>query len=600
VAGENTLTVAKFKELCSLPDQDGQPNQGLERELATLHKARQVVTQALSTIIAPSAEDSQSTERDDLRGITDQIETEISPGATSEQVLGLCLEHVANLQSRLKEGEELSPDALEANCRTMRQTVAQIEAEVKLNEGHLEIFRRILSEPGYAGVAIQLMCEAGLIDRFFPDFKDLQFRPEIGRYEALPQIEQDHVYLLGQHAIQACLNLDKLLRENTAGIKLDSTAIAPLYLALFRHEAGKLLETRHGEHCSIGAKRIREDCGRLGFSETETALSARLVEQQSLMVDFVDTRICSNSSVIHEFSEAVKDESFLDLLYLFTVADGNPKHDQVQAVLQHDGIKALVESARRKINEPNSTSTAPVTSLPEGSLPSDELIGLLNRFNIQDDLTKPLICWQPPKTGMPLHMRELLLVAQDRPGLFAEISTILCVEGLSIRQADLSCVDGIACDRVIVENPQGTPLDNTRLERISRLLANPDVSIEDCAEALARYLQGKRTACFDRIDVVSHNPTIEIRLVEGASGSEAKSIEITIQTQDHVGVAAIICVALAQVGASITSAKFGNRGRRVLNVLQVEFNEQSSTTGVSDRAALLSAQMTSELKKVQA
>ncbi|NDY59093.1 HD domain-containing protein, partial [Desulfovibrio sulfodismutans] len=93
-----------------------------------------------------------------------------------------------------------------------------------------------------------------------------------------------------------------------------------IYMAGLYHDIGK---GRHGDHSEIGAVDAEAFCQRHQLPVWDSRLIVWLVQNHLVMSTTAQRKDLSDPQVIHDFAQAVGDETRLDYLYVLTVADIN-------------------------------------------------------------------------------------------------------------------------------------------------------------------------------------------------------------------------------------------------------------------------------------
>ena len=93
-----------------------------------------------------------------------------------------------------------------------------------------------------------------------------------------------------------------------------------IYMAGLYHDIGK---GRQGDHSEIGAVDAEAFCQRHQLPVWDSRLIVWLVQNHLVMSTTAQRKDLSDPQVIHDFAQAVGDETRLDYLYVLTVSDIN-------------------------------------------------------------------------------------------------------------------------------------------------------------------------------------------------------------------------------------------------------------------------------------
>ncbi|MDV7209815.1 [protein-PII] uridylyltransferase [Azotobacter beijerinckii] len=165
---------------------------------------------------------------------------------------------------------------------------------------------------------LRRMNRYGILGRYLPEFGHI-----------IGQMQHDlfHIYTVDAHTLNLIKHLRKLFWPELAEkYPLASKLIEKLpkpelvYLAGLYHDIGK---GRGGDHSELGAADALAFCQRHQLPTWDTQLIAWLVRNHLLMSTTAQRKDLSDPQVIFDFAQKVRDQTYLDYLYVLTVADIN-------------------------------------------------------------------------------------------------------------------------------------------------------------------------------------------------------------------------------------------------------------------------------------
>ncbi len=172
------------------------------------------------------------------------------------------------------------------------------------------------------------------------------------------------------------------------------------------------------------------------------------------------------------------------------------------------------------------------------------------------------------------NVSELVIVADDRPGLLADIAGVLAAHSIDILSAEIfSLTDGRALDSFLVREPGGLPASAERCARalldLERLLAGE----ETVPELVAR----RRGASF-----VSAGPAVPTRVRFDLSAARDATV-LDVFTRDRIGLLHDLAAAIHDAGASIVLARVATEGNKATDGFYLQ---DANGRKIADPAAL--------------
>ena len=180
-----------------------------------------------------------------------------------------------------------------------------------------ESFISILRHPKNVAVTLRRMHRWQVLDRYIPEFATIR---------SLVKFDYFHQYTVDEHTLYAIENLEektlKDIEEGQIFIDIMQEIEKPeiLRLAILLHDIGKGTHNQ-GNHDSLSVKMSTEVLERLGLEQPDRDLVLFLVENHLHMSRIAQQRDLNDIKVIQNFSDLVRNESQLKMLYLLTFAD---------------------------------------------------------------------------------------------------------------------------------------------------------------------------------------------------------------------------------------------------------------------------------------
>ncbi len=475
-------------------------------------------------------------------------------------------------------GADIHPDLRADLVRSLNAITPAVRADPAASAAFLEI----ATSPRDPARALRMMSESGVLGRFLPEF---------GRIIARTQFNMYHHYTVDEHTLRAVQWISDIEHGRLAAEHPLATAIFPrlvnrraLYLAMLLHDTGK----GAGDQCIAGEQSARSACARLGLPDEETDLVGWLVRHHLLMSDVAQKRDLGDARTIASFAATVASPERLRLLVILTVADiravgpgvwngwkGQLLRDLyrlTEAMLRGGvaGEEGVAEQLAALAREARTALAARADVAPEGEA---ALSSLDDAYWVSFETDAH--AWHAREAARATHgplgmvgvhvaarrvpergVTELLVIAPDRPRLFAHLAATLAAAGADISDARiLTTRDGRAFDVFSILDAEGNPFgsqDAGALDRLcARLAAVAAEPPSTPAPAVQGRLASRRTAAF----AIGPWVSIDTESVHNAVLVEASG-------RDRPGLLADLALAFAEAGLSITSAHIDGQGER--------------------------------------
>lgn len=480
---------------------------------------------------------------------------------------------MALFRAAARAGADLHPDALDQITKALDD---QIEA-LRASPLAAQAFFEVLLNPETVEPALRVMSECGLLGAYLPEF---------GRIVARTQFNMYHHYTVDEHTLRVVGGLADLERGRIAE---DAGFAAPifariqhrraLYLAAVLHDVGKGL----GDQQIAGAELALVAAKRLGLSEDEAELTAWLVRRHLDMSDTAQRRDLGEPRTVADFASLVETPERLRLLTLLTIADIRAVgpgvwtawkrhllgelYDLAEAAFR--GGRASVERVRHLLAQRAEEARAALPlAAPEGEdaftaawradledaywLAFDGASHVRHRDFALSALSRGLAAEVDARLLPERGAGELIVLAPDRPRLFADLAAAIAASGGDVRAARLFTTRaGMAFD--IFTLALDDPRDGwSQLAGVAEAL---HVAIEGGAPPLRLRPPSHRARAF----------AIEPTVVFDDEASDAATV-IEVTGRDRPGLLAALAAALAEGGVNVLSANVESYGERAMDV----------------------------------
>ena len=249
--------------------------------------------------------------------------------------------------------------------------------------------------------AFEALDQYDLLTRVLPEWEPVRSKPQHNPY---------HRYTVDRHLIEAAVEA-AALRHRVARPDL-------LLLGAWLHDLGKGYP---GDHSVVGAELMETIATRMGFPPHERAVLVTLARDHLLLPDVATRRDVRDPATVTRVAEAVGDLQTLELLHALSEADGKATGT--------DRVEPVEGRARGRARR--------------GSLQRASRAGPEERAFGLDPALERMV--DEAGGGLLVHVEgsTLVVVSPDRPGLFCELTGVLCLHGLEVVAADLWSAPGV-------------------------------------------------------------------------------------------------------------------------------------------------------------
>ena len=477
-------------------------------------------------------------------------------------------------------GLDIHPDAMSAISEHSRRLHAPFRQD-PVAQG---LFLSVATSPHHPATTLKLMNETGLLGRFLPEF---------GRIVGQTQFNMYHYYTVDEHTLRAV----DVMNSIEQGVEEEQHPLATkifskvrnrraLYLAMLLHDTGK----GQGDQQIEGEKSAREACLRLGLPEEEADLVAWLVGNHLEMSDCAQRRDISDPKTIVEFAGRVRTVERLRLLLILTVADIRAVGPDVwngwkgqllrelfyatEAVLR--GGRTDEGTVRRQLSARAETARESLRN-SIGEIPQ-ELDVLEDAYWISFDAEGQ--SWHARTVGglgsgvatgarvdIGRGITEVVVYGSDRPGLFADLCSVLTSAGANIQSVRLFAGEGgTVMDIFEVLESTGAPYCEKEPSRLH--LLTDELNAAARGELPSNEINAPALNASRRQAAFIIHPEVDI---DREAATDAIMIEL--MGRDRPGLMHDIASCLLRHDLSIQSAHAESHGMRVRDVFYVSLSE---------------------------
>ena len=500
---------------------------------------------------------------------------------------------------------DLHPDAMAAISQSLRLVDDDYRADLRA----ARCFFAVLLDADDPRMTLRAMTEAGLLGAYIPEFGDIVARTQFNMY---------HRFTVDEHTLNAL----GILRDIEAGrLAADhplATRLAPqiqhrraLHLAVLLHDTGK----GKGDQCVEGAQNARVACARLGLDDDETELVAWLIANHLEMSDTAQRRDISDPRTVLAFAETVRSMERLRLLTVLTVCDiravgpgvwngwkaqlMRDLYAATSAVMKDSGapdeaaarqrLAERAEAARDRFRQAmerlDPGFAARWTAELEAAywLAFSETDRLRHAAFVRASLARKTAIAAGVRVDRRRSATEIMVLAPDRHGLFADIAGALARQGANVVGAQVTTTaDGRAFDVFFVQEIGGKPFGWAEPAARDRL--------KSAVEAAAANSSAPATPGADR-PVRRREAAFSVKpYVNLYADAADNALVIEASGRDRPGLLHDLARAIADLGLSLEAARIDGYGERAVDTFYVTQDGRKPTEPARHdaiRAALL-------------
>jgi [protein-PII] uridylyltransferase len=439
---------------------------------------------------------------------------------------------------------------------------------------------------------LEIMQDMGLVAALLPEWL-----PVCGRV----QHDIYHVYTVDQHTLYAVATLKAIARGELRAEYPEICEAYPevastraLFVGLLLHDVGKPLGSNHAGKGAVIAKAIAE---RLGLAADEVLLVEFLVREHLEMGHNSQRRDLQDPGLLDFFARLCWSEEKLRQLFLLTFCDlasTGPKtmtrwkyellfelYDRTLRFMRR-GPDLLAAERAELVEERQRQAAALLQEDSRSDGAQEAFAGLPDRYFVEQEAEKIAAhvrllrqrqrpCAIEVTHGERGTFSELVLVAEDQPGLLSKVTGVLYANRIDILDAAI-----YSRDREARGDEQGEALDIFRIRKEPDGAVTEEHRIEAIRRDLEAVLSGKTTV----ESLVAKRPQ-QLSLFERAKPkvpptqvnvdndtSQAFTI-VEVFTEDNPGVLYTIAHTLAAQGLDIHRSRVGVAADRVADIFYV-------------------------------
>jgi [protein-PII] uridylyltransferase len=474
---------------------------------------------------------------------------------------------------------DLHPDAFTAVTRRL----ALITSKVRRDPAAAEVFLAILAHSQHARRTLELMSEAGVLGRYLPEF---------GHIVAKMQFNMYHSYTVDEHTLRAVGLISDIAAGRLTQDHPLASSIMPLiedrevlFLAMLLHDTGK---GGLGGQEVAGARAARQACERLGLEKRRIDLVAWLVEHHLLMSDVAQKRDVADPATVAAFAAVVASPERLRMLLVLTIADIRAVGPGVWNGWKGQLLRELFIATEAVFRGGRASDAVGVARRRQEALAYDARIALAHAdpnaktwagamedayfvsfSGAEHQLHARLAERARGEAGAAAtaevrterNATEIIVAAQDRPALFANLALAISTNGGNVVGARIfTSAGGEALDVFFVQDGARAPFGADNPRALNRLLA--------ALESAGRGAPGEREV---RRGVLSERPS-PFDVLPGVTFDNDASHQATVieaSGRDRPGLLEALARALAESDISVQSAHIDGYGERVVDTFYV-------------------------------
>jgi [protein-PII] uridylyltransferase len=486
-----------------------------------------------------------------------------------------------------REQLDLYPYARDLATQVAEELPPEAASDPELNHELLACFTR----PGTRGRFLTAMHELGVLPKVLPEF---------ARVTARRQIDVYHVYTVDVHSLFAVRRLFALRCgdvEERGLTELMSSLERPLalYLGTLFHDIGK---GAGKDHSMRGAQIAADACVRMGVDPADAADIEWLVLKHLRMAMIAQRRDLSDPELIHAFAGEVGTVDRLDKLYLLTYADIATVGPRTWTDWKARLLRELWEKTREVLLR---GERAPEPGTAEAAARELVLEALQERargVRVEDPdrfvAAMPARYFLTVRPGLaPRHLRllalgrrrslaaaihaqpglqhsDVVITAQDRPGLLATIAGVFAANRIDIQHAEVfstpgdpahGWLAGRALDVFELRGPEEGPVERQRWRSARNDLARVLAGEESLDALMSRRLRASSVP-------QKPLPRVPTKIVIDNDSARAHSV-VDVFTADRVGLLHTLARTFFDLGLTVDLARITTEGHRAADAFYV-------------------------------
>ncbi|MFC3194881.1 [protein-PII] uridylyltransferase [Marinicella sediminis] len=462
--------------------------------------------------------------------------------------------------------------------RHISQCIYLIDEEFRADPEIKELFLGIFKHRNLVFKQLRLMNALGVLGAYVPVF---------GRIVGRMQYDLFHMYTVDQHTLFVMRNIRKIFltdKYHAHGHQVAQHIKAPyvLNLAGFFHDIAK---GRGGDHAELGAIDASLFATDFGLPQPDGELLSWLVKYHLMMSVVAQKQDISDPQVIEQFANLVGQQTYLDHLYILTIADisgtdpklWNSYKDSLLQELYHRTTQYLAaEQTATDQSDVVLASKAEAMDLLDAKH-HDEVTDLWGHFpdRFFDYSTPEQIAKISQAIAENKHQStvcvtdvyddgfELMLYGGDQLGLFHHL------------------VELFADFQINVANARIYSSDNGFVLDYFHCLGDSDEqTLHELKQSVQQILEQKEYRPKGRELVVSRREKLflEIPQLSFSAGRNQNETRLEVKCTDYAGLLVNITQIFVQLNIDIHAAKIATFGHRAEDVFWLSQNNAALTT----------------------
>jgi len=474
--------------------------------------------------------------------------------------------------------------------QTMKKEVTKTDGEFKWGKEGGRLFLSILNSKKQISRKIRQMHETGVLDRFIPEF---------GELDCLVQFDIYHHYTVDEHTLIALEKLDELEEQNPresifCKVYREIERKDLLRLAVLLHDIGKVGGKGHVPRSADISRKI---LNRMDISPDDMEKVLTLIGNHVLMMHTAERRDFLEEKTIKEFSKTVGDLETLKMLMILTYADVNAVspyawnewrselvsrlyfktykyftkrlYEDIDYTAEYrEKINSIIEKV---INKSEGTLTREQVveffdTLPERYITGTLASRIYTHYKLLREMKGKTV------TSSVIHnskvgYSDFLVCFEGRIGSFSKTCGVLTSKGIQILGAEIyTNSEGVAVDTLQCSDREGKAAEDDELwmeiEEDLALVLEGKKNVEEMVERQRKYIMRKR---YGAISV----PT-EIKINNEESNSYTI---IEVHAQDRIGLLYDVTRILAELRLDINLAKIVTEGNQAIQIFYLTDEE---------------------------
>ena len=415
-----------------------------------------------------------------------------------------------------------------------------------------DVFVEILQSGERSIRALEAMDASGFLEALLPEWTGIRCRPQRDLY---------HRFTVDMHLFATVAELARSRSSDDSSVRHAWSRVGDaraLFLAALLHDIGK---GRGGDHAQIGERLASDVALRMGLDAAEVEDVAFLVRHHLVLAETAVRRDLNDERTVEGVANDVSTVARLAALFLLTRADSISTGPEAWSSFRTSLVGELYAKVLASLE--GRAVSRPARAAREEALLAQPL---------RDGEVRTAVSERD-------EAHEFLLVAGDRPGLFAAVCGVLALRGADVHDAEIyTREDGIAVEIFRVSGSHGE-IPSDRWQRIGSDVRAALTGELDLDEAL------RRKAAQERHRRAAAPRHAEARVVVDNDASATHTV-VEVHATDRMGLLRHVTRALYRAGCDVSLAKVATYGAQVVDVFYVRDLEGNRITSPSHLASI--------------